>query len=89
MALFHFRLKSDKKPNGTRISANQHLQYIQREGNFSHIDQSHQKLETDKISASDHLDYINRNNEFAQREGCIFHSHHLPKWADNNPKKFF
>ena len=89
MAMFHFRLKSDKKPDGTRISANQHLQYIQREGNFSHIEQSHQKFETDKISASAHLDYINRNNEFAQREGCIFYAHHLPKWADNNPKKFF
>ena len=89
MAMFHFRLKSDKKPDGTRISANQHLQYIQREGAFSNIDHSHENIATNKISASDHLDYINRNNEFAQPEGCIFQAHHLPKWANDNPKHFF
>ena len=89
MAMFHFRLKSDKKPDGTRISANQHLQYIQREGAFSNIDHSQENIATNKTSAANHLDYINRNNEFAQREGCIFHAHNLPKWADDNPKKFF
>ena len=86
---FRGKFKSDKKPDGTRISANQHLQYIQREGNFSNIEQSHENLATDKIAAANHLDYINRNNEFAQLEGCIFHSHHLPKWANDNPKYFF
>ena len=35
MAMFHFRLKSDKKPNGTKISAVQHVEYINREGAFS------------------------------------------------------
>lgn len=35
MAMFHFRLKSDKKPDGTIISAVQHVDYINREGNFS------------------------------------------------------
>ena len=89
MAMFHFRLKSDKKPDGNRISANQHLQYIQREGRFSNIDYSHENIATDKTAAASHLDYINRTNGFEQREGCIFHSHHLPKWADDNPKKFF
>ena len=89
MAMFHFRLKSDKKPDGTRISANQHLQYIQREGAFSNIDHSQENIATNKTAAANHLDYINRNNEFAQREGCIFHAHHLPKWADDNPKNFF
>ena len=39
MAMFHFRLKSDKKPNGTSISAVQHVDYIQREGRFKNIDQ--------------------------------------------------
>ena len=39
MAMFHFRLKSDKKPNGTSISAFQHVDYIQREGRFKNIDQ--------------------------------------------------
>ena len=36
MAMFHFRLKSDKKPNGTKISAVQHVEYINREGTFEH-----------------------------------------------------
>ena len=35
MAMFHFRLKSDKKPDGTRISPIQHVDYIRREGNFA------------------------------------------------------
>ena len=39
MAMFHFRLKSDKKPDGTKISAVQHVDYIRREGNFANIDQ--------------------------------------------------
>ena len=33
--MFHFRLKSDKKPDGTRISAVQHVDYIRHEGNFA------------------------------------------------------
>ena len=37
--MFHFRLKSDKKPNGTFVSAVQHVYYIQREGRFKDIDQ--------------------------------------------------
>ncbi len=32
MAMFHFRIKSDKKPNGTKISAVKHVEYINREG---------------------------------------------------------
>ena len=39
MAMFHFRLKSDKKPNGTSVSAVQHADYIQRKGKFKNIDQ--------------------------------------------------
>ena len=33
--MFHFRLKFDKKPNGTKISAVKHVEYINREGAFS------------------------------------------------------
>ena len=36
VAMFHFRLKSDKKPNGTKISAVKHVEYINREGSFAH-----------------------------------------------------
>lgn len=39
MAMYHFRLKSDKKPNGTKISAVQHVEYINREGKFSSQEQ--------------------------------------------------
>ena len=43
----------------------------------------------DYIFASSHVEYINREKVYANRGGCIFHSHHLPKWAKNDPKKFF
>lgn len=46
MAMYHFRLKSDKKPNGTKISAVKHVEYINREGAFS--DDEHEK-ESDKF----------------------------------------
>ena len=38
MALFHFRIKSDKKPDGSKISPAMHVDYIRREGAFSDID---------------------------------------------------
>ncbi len=41
------------------------------------------------LSAESHLEYINRENAFAHRGGCIFHAHHLPKWAKDDPKNFF
>ena len=45
MAMYHFRIKSDKKPNGTKISAVQHVEYINREGKFSTPEQWQQKNE--------------------------------------------
>ena len=39
MAMYHFRLKSDKKPSGTKISAVKHVEYINREGTFAHDEQ--------------------------------------------------
>ena len=35
MAMFHFRLKSDKKPDGTKISVVKHVDYIRHEGKFA------------------------------------------------------
>ena len=43
MAMYHFRIKSDKKPNGTKISAVQHVEYINREGKFSTPEQWQEK----------------------------------------------
>ena len=40
-------------------------------------------------SAQTHVEYINREKAFEKRGGCIFHSHRLPKWAHDDPKKFF
>lgn len=36
MAMYHFRIKSDKKPNGSKVSAVKHVEYINREGTFAH-----------------------------------------------------
>ena len=44
---------------------------------------------TAEQSALSHVEYINREKAFAQRGDCIFHSHHLPKWAHDDPKNFF
>ena len=43
----------------------------------------------EKTNAQSHLEYINRERAFTNRGACIFHFHHLPKWAKNDPKKFF
>ena len=211
--MYHFRIKSDKKPNGTKISAVQHVEYINREGKFSTPEQWQEKnkfvgdfisseklsnafggqnfllyktddygsirntqrgievtknaseetiatalvlaslvmnnqpliingseefkkevLKTailqdlpisfddlsfqndflrykevdypdrkkfalntaqkilkhiEKINAQSHLEYINRERAYENRGTCIFHAHHLPKWAHDDPKKFF
>ena len=42
-----------------------------------------------KTNAQSHLEYINRERAFENRGTCIFHAHRLPKWAQNDPKKFF
>ena len=42
-----------------------------------------------QVSAVSHFEYINREKKFASRGDCIFTSHHLPKWANDNPKNFF
>ena len=213
MAMYHFRIKSDKKPNGTKISAVQHVEYINHEGKFSTLEQWQQKNKfvgdfissekfpnafggqnfllyktddygsiknsergievtknaseetiatslvlasqimnnqpliihgsddfkkavlktaihqdlpisfddlsfqndflrykdvdypdrkkfaintaqkilqhTAKTNAQSHLEYINREKAYENRGACIFHTHRLPKWAKNDPKKFF
>ena len=41
--MFHFRIKSDKKPDGTKVSAFKHVEYIRREGNFAQVENWEQK----------------------------------------------
>jgi len=43
MAMFHFRIKSDKKPDGTKVSAFKHVEYIRREGNFAEVENWEEK----------------------------------------------
>ena len=47
--MYHFRIKSDKKPNGSKVSAVKHVEYINREGTFAH--EEHWK-ETNKFVAN-------------------------------------
>ena len=42
-----------------------------------------------QTEAQAHVEYINRERAFANRGECIFHAHRLPKWAKDDPKKFF
>ena len=42
-----------------------------------------------QVSATSHFEYINREKKFASRGDCIFTHHHLPSWANDNPKNFF
>lgn len=39
MANYHFRLKTDKKKDGTRVKAANHVTYIDREGKYKDIDE--------------------------------------------------
>ena len=50
-----------------------------------------QNIETklDNVYAESHVEYINREKALENRGGCIFHFHHLSKWAKDDPKKFF
>jgi hypothetical protein len=40
MACYHFTLKHDRKPNGAKVSAVTHVEYIDREGKYKDYDQS-------------------------------------------------
>ncbi len=43
----------------------------------------------DKTYAYSHIQYINREAAFQKRGGCIGKGHFLPRWAEDDPKKFF
>ena len=47
-----------------------------------------QEARKQKLAVS-HVEYINREKAYENRGGCIFQFHHLPKWAKDDPKKFF
>ncbi len=85
---------------GLRLHSLSKLVYSQSQGTDLLERKKLTKLTVDKIlerisenmgqlSAKSHVEYINRENAFAKRGGCIFHAHHLSKWANDDPKKFF
>lgn len=84
MALYHFTMKTDRKPSGEKIMADVHAEYNGREGKYENLDEKKAA-----VDAADHVDYINRDASFAAKEGCVYKAHHLPKWAEDSPKKFF
>ena len=43
----------------------------------------------DRTFAYSHIQYINREAAFQKRGGCIGKGHFLPKWAEDDPKRFF
>ena len=55
------------------------------------VDQIIRSIEnnSDRVYASSHLQYINHEAAFQKRGGCIETGHHLPSWAEDNPKKLF
>lgn len=44
------------------------------------------KKQTDAVG---HTEYINREAAFASRGDCVHKDHHLPTWANDNPKTFW
>ena len=75
-------------------------QYQRVRYDFSYEQKSFAQLTVKKIlenveealkqqSAVSHAEYINRENAYKHHGGCIFQFHRLPKWAHDDPKKFF
>ena len=64
MAMFHFRIKSDKKPDGSKISAFKHVEYIRRGGNFAEVEnwEEKNKFVGNFISSADVKDACDRLN---------------------------
>ena len=44
MALYHFTLKSDRKPNKKKVKASEHTDYINREGKYANTDELAKKI---------------------------------------------
>lgn len=85
MALYHFTMKSDRKPNGDKIMADEHADYNGRTGKYQNLADN----ENSSLDAAAHSGYINRDDGFAEKGCCVYKAHHLPKWANESPKEFF
>lgn len=61
MALYHFTLKTDKRPggNGSRVAAISHVEYINREGAFAKIDEKDASMMSNLITTETKKDALN------------------------------
>ena len=44
MAMYHFPLHKDKKPDGTKVAATEHVSYIKREGKYKNPDKDPENI---------------------------------------------
>lgn len=59
MALYHFTVKSNKKPNGQRIKALEHVDYINREGKYKGYDEKDDSMLENLITSEKRKDALN------------------------------
>ena len=81
MVMLHFRLKSDKKPNSTKVSAVKYVEYINREGSFANDEQWEQnnKFVGDFITIAKTLRALNGLN------ALLYNSFQVHcKWRQNH-----
>ncbi len=60
MALYHFTVKTDKRPgrNGNRVRATQHVEYINREGQYKNYDKKDASIMNNLISSISKTDIL-------------------------------
>ena len=78
MAMYHFRIKSSNRNQGTSVSAAEHSDYINRTGRYKNYDQKKTNAGAQSASspptatsAASHLQYINRESVFQKRGGRV------------------
>ena len=77
---------------GVKLSADETRdleEFMQEQYQRVRYDFSDEQKSLAQQSAVSHIEYINREKAYENRGGCIFHAHHLPKWAHDDPKIFF
>ena len=83
MAFYRFRVKdSNSKQKGTRTKANEHCDYVSREGKYAPLN----------TKAEAHSDYVTRKGAFSEdKYEDLVHGEHfnMPGFAKDNPKYFW
>lgn len=75
MPCYHFRIKSDKKKDGARVSASTHATYIDREGKYADYDEKNlDRLQYDNVITGEHpIEHLPRRELILYKSpfGCI------------------